>query len=46
MSIRFYFLWFDAWMGVFVDRSNRRVYIQPLPCVGVRITLAGQEVAS
>ena len=26
-------LWYDLWVGVFVDRANRTVYVCPLPCV-------------
>jgi len=27
--------WYDAWVGVFWDRKSRKLYILPLPCVGV-----------
>jgi hypothetical protein len=33
------FAWYDAWVGVFVDTSKRRVYVFPLPMLGVRIDL-------
>lgn len=40
MKVRFIFAWYDLWVGVFVDRPKRRVYIFPIPCFGVVITRA------
>jgi len=40
MSIRPIFAWYDIWIGAFVDRPKRRIYIFPIPCVGVVIQLA------
>jgi len=31
------FLWFDLWVGVFVDRPKHTVYICPLPCVVIKV---------
>lgn len=33
MSVRLRFAWYDLWVGAFVDRAQRKVYICPLPCV-------------
>lgn len=27
------FKWFDMWVGVYVDRDKRRLYICPLPMI-------------
>lgn len=29
--------WYDCWIGIYVDRKQRRVYILPIPCVGLCI---------
>ena len=37
MSVRPMFAWYDLWIGAFWDGNKRRLYIFPLPCIGVRI---------
>lgn len=37
LSIKPMFAWFDLWVGVFIDRPKRRVYIFPIPCFGIVI---------
>lgn len=37
MRIRPLFAWYDFWVGIFWDRSKRRLYILPFPCVGICI---------
>lgn len=32
--------WYDFWVGVFWDRIQKRLYILPLPCLGVRIAFS------
>ena len=39
MTIRPIFAWYDIWVGVFVDRVKRRIYIFPVPCIGVVIDM-------
>ena len=31
------FAWYDFWIGIFYDKKNRRLYILPLPMMGVKI---------
>lgn len=37
MNIKPIFAWYDMWVGAFWDSAKRRLYILPLPCVGVVI---------
>jgi hypothetical protein len=39
MTIKPMFAWYDLWIGVFVDAAKRRIYVFPLPCLGVMIQL-------
>ena len=29
----------DLWVGVFIDRGGRTVYMLPVPCLGIRVSL-------
>lgn len=35
--VRPIFAWFDLWIGVYIDRPNHRVYVFPVPCIGIVI---------
>ena len=37
MTIKPLFAWYDLWIGAFWDQNKRRLYILPLPCIGVVI---------
>lgn len=37
MSIKPIFAWYDLWVGAFWDRRKRRLYLLPIPCLGVVI---------
>lgn len=39
MKINFLFAWYDLWVGVFIDKTKRRIYIFPIPMFGIVITL-------
>lgn len=33
MTITVLFAWYDLWIGVYIDRARRAVYVCPLPCL-------------
>jgi len=35
IRIKFLFAWYDMWIGAYWDRADRRLYILPLPMVGI-----------
>ncbi len=39
MRVRLIFAWYDFWVGLFWDREKRRLYVFPIPMVGVVIQL-------
>jgi hypothetical protein len=39
MKFKLIFAWYDLWVGAFYDRRARKVYLFPLPMLGLRITL-------
>ena len=39
MTIKPLFAWYDLWVGAYWDRKQRKLYLLPLPCVGIVIEL-------
>lgn len=37
MKFKFVFAWYDLWVGAFIDRPKRRLYLFPVPCFGAYI---------
>lgn len=37
MRVRPVCAWYDLWVGVFIDRPKRRLYVFPVPCLGLRV---------
>ncbi len=45
VKVRFIFAWYDLWIGAFWDSARRKLYILPLPCVGVVVEFRKPENA-
>jgi hypothetical protein len=37
MRVRPIFAWYDCWVGLFWDRPKRRLYVFPVPMIGLVI---------
>ena len=37
MKVRPIVAWYDMWIGAFWDKPKRRLYLFPIPCVGLMI---------
>lgn len=35
MKVGMVVAWYDLWIGAYWDRARRRLYILPVPCVGI-----------
>lgn len=44
MRIKPMFAWYDFWIGVFVDKGKRLIYVFPVPMLGVRIEFGDSEL--
>jgi len=40
------FAWYDMWVGAFWESQKRRLYVFPVPCLGVRIDFGSHQVPS
>ena len=45
MRVRPIFAWYDLWVGAYWDRAGRRLYVLPLPCLGVVIQFSSPDPA-
>ena len=37
LRIRLFCAWYDGWVGYYWDRDKRRLYLLPVPYLGIRI---------
>lgn len=35
INVRLIFAWYDLWIGFYWDRRTRRLYILPIPTLGI-----------
>ena len=43
MRVEMFFAWYDFWVGAYWDRKKRRLYLCPLPMVGVVIQFGAKR---
>jgi len=39
IRIKLLFAWYDLWIGFFIDKIKAKLYIFPIPCVGVVVSV-------
>jgi len=42
-KVKMIFAWYDFWIGLFWDRTKKRLYIFPVPCFGVLIDFGDSD---
>jgi hypothetical protein len=35
--VKIMFRWYDLWVGMFIDKSKKRIYIFPIPMLGIMV---------
>lgn len=45
MTVKPIFAWFDFWVGLFWDSGNRRLYVFPVPMLGIVIQITPKAEA-
>ena len=43
MKVRLVLAWYDLWIGAYYDRAQRRLYVFPVPCLGVVFELREKQ---
>ena len=43
MKIKLFFRWYDLWVGIYIDKKGKSVYIIPFPTIGIKISYGGKE---
>lgn len=36
-KLRFIFVWYDLWIGVYIDTKKSRFYVFPIPMFGIKV---------
>lgn len=43
MNVRPIFAWYDFWVGLYWDQAKRRLYILPIPMIGLVLDLGERK---
>lgn len=43
VKIRPLLAWYDIWVGAYWDGENRKLYLLPIPCVGIVVQFGKQH---
>ena len=43
VKIRPLLAWYDLWIGAYWDRQARKLYILPLPCIGIVVSFGPRK---
>ena len=43
LKVRLIFAWYDVWVGFYIDRDKRRLYVFPVPCLGMVFSWPDQD---
>jgi hypothetical protein len=43
LRVRVLWAWYDLWIGVFVDLKRRRVYVFPIPTLGIVVSWGDRD---
>lgn len=38
LNFSFKFVWYDLWIGIFIDVEKHAIYVCPFPCCVIKIT--------
>ncbi|KKN67485.1 hypothetical protein LCGC14_0460820 [marine sediment metagenome] len=45
MKIKFFLAWYDLWIGIYISRKKRKIYICPFLCCVFEISLPRRKMS-
>jgi hypothetical protein len=43
MKVKLLFAWYDLWVGLFIDKAKGKIYVFPIPMLGLVITYSTKK---
>ena len=43
LGISVFVAWYDMWVGAYIDRTNKTLYVCPLPCLVIKVRWSGGQ---